>query len=94
MDVRRFPTEPWMASRKIASHDPNHRIDLSGKGLLFGYLLLAPSRESDPHAQRAEALLFAERTAERMPRSTGTQSHWIPAFAGMTAKKSNGSIKV
>ena len=56
MDGRRFPTEPWMASRKIACHYQCCRIDLSGKGLLFGYFLLAPSRESDPHAQRAEAL--------------------------------------
>ena len=58
MDARRFPTEPWMASRKI----PRRlvlRVCFVGEALFFGSFLLALSKRNEPgRRRRTEAVAF------------------------------------
>ena len=44
MDGRRFPTEPWMASRKIPERT-THRVRFVGKALSFAYFSLGQQRK-------------------------------------------------
>jgi hypothetical protein len=44
-DVRRFPTEPWMASRKIALRSDLASSLLSGKAAFFWLLFFAARKE-------------------------------------------------
>jgi hypothetical protein len=77
MDVRRFRTEPWMASTKIPKVSPVAGLICRGGHFFLVTFSLGQQRKSYSAAAADEDWRFRE----------SFQSHWIPAFAGMTAKR-------
>ena len=55
MDLRRFPSRQDAESENPLERLSNERLLPRGRGTFFGYFLCA-SKESDPAAQRSEAL--------------------------------------
>jgi hypothetical protein len=75
-DVRRFPTEPWMASRKIPAISPIAVSLCRGRHFLLVTFLCA-SKEKLP-ARQGGSFCFQGKQNKQRP--------WIPAYAGMTAQ--------
>ena len=48
MDGRGFPTEPWMASRKIPMNIQVRACALAGKAFFFGSFLLTLIKRNEP----------------------------------------------
>src|SRR6202000_1702989 len=69
-----------VSSTDVLSADRAH---WEKKGVFFGYFLCT-SKESDPRSSIAEALALKHQHQK--------QSHWIPAFAGMTSEKKKSWI--
>jgi hypothetical protein len=63
MDARRFPTEPRIGESENPRTSAGLRFALSGRALTLVTFFLA-KKESDPAAQRAEALRFARPASE------------------------------
>ncbi|MCR6663297.1 MAG: DUF262 domain-containing protein [Luteimonas sp.] len=79
-DVRRFPTEPWMASRKIPSN-PIQPVCFVGEGPFFWAPFLWASKEKCPGRDSGRnALLVPEMRKARHARPTSRKVYSEPCY--------------
>ena len=75
-EVRRFPTEPWMASRKIRAELQLLTGDLSGKGLSL-VTFFGPFKESYPPIGGSCCCCFTCRSMDKQDQQLSAKAEFI-----------------